>query len=455
MGRVIRMSPFFVNLGVAAKIEILSIIFNENTGGNDRLHDLNTYKLVGKSYRKVLNGLDKSRLGRHLAKKANQTAKRRLKNRASNNKVLFATRSWHFIEPVYNELKEKGIECAKYDINEFDKLFFEKNKIKSKARYHREKALKNLAVSFRKKQEFNRENRQYTSTEFKELYDSSSVIFVDWLNHNTNWVLENSSSDKKIIVRIHSYEVLSFFPATINFGRIDGLIFISHGIRDMFFEMWGWLVPDTIHTEVIDNIRCKKRVRPNTDYLGHERKKTIGMMQYALPVKDFRFAIEVFKRVYQKDNEFRLLLCGQTLEEIKSEENSALIEEIKTLPDGVVQELGYITDVDSFFKKVGFMLSTSEREGSHESIIEGMAYGCVPVIRNWPLLAPFDGAKRAFPMCTIIETTDEAAEQILGTVDSYCEISKKYQTESDVFYSEDIPNKYLEFIERVRNDERT
>ena len=46
--RAIRMSPFFVNLGYATKIEILSIIFNEKTGDNDRLHDLATQKKKGR-----------------------------------------------------------------------------------------------------------------------------------------------------------------------------------------------------------------------------------------------------------------------------------------------------------------------------------------------------------------------------------------------------------------------
>ncbi|PRQ61363.1 glycosyltransferase [Vibrio sp. V01_P9A10T6] len=452
---VIRISPFFVNLGYVAKIEILSAIFNEKTGDNDRLHDLNTYQGLGKNYRKALNGLDSSKLGRHLAKKANNTAESRVKYGAFNGSILFTTRSWHFIEPLYDTFKEKGIDCLKYDINDFDSLFFQENKIKNRSKYHREKAFKNLAITFRKKQEFNKENRQYTSVEFDEYYAKSDVIFVDWLNHNTNWVLENSGADKKIIVRIHSYEVLSFFPPTINFGRIDGLVFISNGIRDMFLEMWGWLLPANLPIDVIDNIRCKKRVCPASIEFTLGRKKTLGMMQYALPVKDFRFAFEVFKIVYQQDNEFKLLLCGQTLGEIHSKENELLLKEISLLPDGVVQELGYISNVDSFFRKVGFMLSTSEREGSHESIIEGMAYGCVPVVRNWPLLAPFDGAKRAFPMCHTIESVDEAAKQILDSISCYDDVSSKYQNESMVFFSEDIPNRYLEFIERVRKNDRT
>lgn len=455
VSRIIRITPFFVNLGYSAKLEILAIIFNEKTGDNDRLHDLATYRNLGSNYRKALRGFDRSRLGRYLAKKAQKTKNRRVKCVVSKGSILFVTRSWHFINPVYQSFLSSGIKCEKYDINEFDKIFFKKNKIHNKSKYHRESAFRNLAVTFGKKQEFNKENRRYTSDIFERYYAESDVIIVDWLNHNTNWVIDNTSANKKIIVRVHSYEVLSFFPLTINFGRVDGLIFISPGIRDMFFEMWGWLLPKNMLTTVIDNIRCKERICPDVSLTVKGREKMIGMMQYALPVKDFRFAIEVFKHVYEKDNEFKLLLCGQTLTEIRSAENNLLLQEINAFPEGVIQELGYVTDVGSFFRRVGYMLSTSEREGSHESIIEGMAYGCVPVVRDWPLLSPFNGAKRAFSMCDVVKTPEEAAKQIQNVSRNYEEASKKYQRESVRFYSTDIPQKYLEFIERVRCNDYT
>ncbi|EPC4929521.1 glycosyltransferase [Vibrio cholerae] len=452
-----RKFPFFVNFGYSAKIEILTIIFNEKTGKNDRLHDLETFEGLNGKYRKALNGFDTSKLGLYISKCARKTKVRRESKTISNKgNILFATRSWHFIDPLFQYFKTNGIRCEKYDINDFDEKFFKANRIKNKSKHHRDKAFKNLAVTFRKKQKFNNENRAFVSKEFIDHYENSDVIVVDWLNHNTNWVLENASDDKKIIVRVHSYEVLSFFPATINFGRIDGLIFISHGIKDMFLEMWGWLIPENTLIEVIDNIRCTKRISPNS--LGNteailERKKIIGMMQYALPVKGFNFAFEVFKRVYEQDSDFKLLLCGQTLNEINSEDNRQLLKEINAMPEGVVKELGYVSDVDSFFKRVGYMLSTSEREGSHESIIEGMAYGCIPIIRNWPLIAPFNGAKRAFPMCNVIESVEEAVEQILYASKHYEEVSDKYRRESAIFYSEDIPKKYFNFIERVRKND--
>ena len=49
-------------------------------------------------------------------------------------------------------------------------------------------------------------------------------------------------------------------------------------------------------------------------------------------------------------------------------------------------------DMAIWYSKVGFILSTSDHEGSHQAIAEGMAAGCIPIIRNWngatPLYPP-------------------------------------------------------------------
>jgi glycosyltransferase involved in cell wall biosynthesis len=66
----------------------------------------------------------------------------------------------------------------------------------------------------------------------------------------------------------------------------------------------------------------------------------------------------------------------------------------------------YTEDMPSWFSRIGFVLSTSDSEGSHQAVAEGMAAGCVPVIRNWP------GADRLYPRRFIFSTIDEAVQLI-------------------------------------------
>ncbi len=55
-----------------------------------------------------------------------------------------------------------------------------------------------------------------------------------------------------------------------------------------------------------------------------------------------------------------------------------------------------------WFSKVGFLLSTSDHEGSHQVVAEGMASGAIPIIRNW------DGANLIYPPKYVFETLEQA-----------------------------------------------
>ena len=52
---------------------------------------------------------------------------------------------------------------------------------------------------------------------------------------------------------------------------------------------------------------------------------------------------------------------------------------------------GHGNDMHNWFQKVGYILSTSDFEGSHQAVAEGMAAGSVPIIYNW------DGADTVYP----------------------------------------------------------
>ncbi|HNX79919.1 MAG TPA: glycosyltransferase, partial [Prolixibacteraceae bacterium] len=65
-------------------------------------------------------------------------------------------------------------------------------------------------------------------------------------------------------------------------------------------------------------------------------------------------------------------------------------------------------DMQVWFSKIGYILSTSEHEGSHQAVAEGMAAGSIPVIRNW------HGADELYPEEFVVRSVDEAVGMILG-----------------------------------------
>jgi len=62
--------------------------------------------------------------------------------------------------------------------------------------------------------------------------------------------------------------------------------------------------------------------------------------------------------------------------------------------------------VAAWLRRVGFVLSTSDDEGSHVAVSEGMASRAVPVLRHWP------GAETVYDMRWIHADTEQMAAAV-------------------------------------------
>ncbi|EWG10241.1 group 1 glycosyl transferase, partial [Cytobacillus firmus DS1] len=67
---------------------------------------------------------------------------------------------------------------------------------------------------------------------------------------------------------------------------------------------------------------------------------------------------------------------------------------------------GWSDDLSDWYRKIGYILSTSDFESFHLSVAEGMSSGAVPVVRNW------NGASDLYPPPFIFTTIDEAVKII-------------------------------------------
>lgn len=431
-----------------------SIFLDEKTGSGVRLQLSKTYNGLGSNYREALLGVNNSVLGNVIVMRNNYTKKLRSKItlKKKNIKILFATRSWHFFKPLFSEINKIENCALGFNVTNYDeKYLFPKDGHVNKNKIFRNIAFSTLnnSIDLHRINDYSLLNK-LESNDLKNIKDSD-IVFIDWLNQNTLWATTNLPLEKKIVVRIHSYEVFSYFPLLIDFGRIDGLIFISKGMKDVFYELWGWLIPDGVQYKILQNIRSKDRLPELGDdkrISNSFRVKTLGMLQYSVDVKDLGFALDVFEELYKNDNNYKLLLGGDKL--TGSTENSRkLIKRINSFPSDAVQEVGYISDISLFFSKIGFVLSTSEREGSHESIIEGIVYGCIPVIRDWPLLSPFYGAKSAFPHFPVFSKPGEMAAYIQSSKAGFKEKQSELSGTLDYYFDSKEVEKYMEFLKDI------
>ena len=71
---------------------------------------------------------------------------------------------------------------------------------------------------------------------------------------------------------------------------------------------------------------------------------------------------------------------------------------------------GYQDDMPAYFSKYDIVLSCSDREGTHESVLQAMAAGCIPLIRDWPLVKRFGGASTLYPSEYVISDASSAVD---------------------------------------------
>jgi len=93
----------------------------------------------------------------------------------------------------------------------------------------------------------------------------------------------------------------------------------------------------------------------------------------------------------------------------------------------LVQFDPFMDEMADWFVNVDFILSCSFREGTHEVIIEGAALGCVPIIRDWPMVKDLGGARAVFSDFNdlIFDDPDEAVSLIKKILPDFYNVSQK------------------------------
>ncbi|WP_161493616.1 MULTISPECIES: glycosyltransferase [Dermabacter] len=149
-------------------------------------------------------------------------------------------------------------------------------------------------------------------------------------------------------------------------------------------------------------------------------EKTLLQVGWSVSVKDPFFTFDVLEALRHEDPQWRLLLVGpEPPLDPESREIafiSALQERLAAL-GSAVEVLGKRDDVPAVMHRAGFIISSSRHEGTHESIAEGAAAGCIPVVRNWPDAARWGGGARSiYPDEWVVESVAEAVARIRSTL---------------------------------------
>jgi len=245
--------------------------------------------------------------------------------------------------------------------------------------------------------------------------DWGDIVWFEWANESaivgTNY---EGIKGKKVIIRLHSYEVFMDFAKRINWTPVDRLIFVAPHIRGILKEF----IPDIekkVKTEIvynglnIDNIPFKER-EPGLNIAW------VGFINYK---KNPQMALQILKKLteglYNTDRRYILHVAGSYQDSRYKIYLEHMIKEMD-LQDNVIF-YGWIDDMEDFWNDKNYLLHTSIQEGHSYAVLEALSRGIKPIIHN------FRGSKELYPKDTIFNTINEAVDKI----NKGCYNSSKYR----------------------------
>lgn len=225
----------------------------------------------------------------------------------------------------------------------------------------------------------------------------TDTVFCEWACGNAVWHSHNKRPGTKLIVRLHRFEAFRDFPARVNWAAVDALIVVSDHFRDLMAGQYG-VDPARIHVlpQYIDWHQLQRPKLP-------EARFTLGLVGInPFDHKRFDRAIDFVAALRARDPRFRLAVRSVMPWQIGWVWNkdaadrarfTAVFRRIATDPllSGAVRFDPAGPDMEEWYRGIGTILSSSDSEGCHTSVMEAMASGAHAVVHDWP------GAQGLFP----------------------------------------------------------
>ncbi len=230
------------------------------------------------------------------------------------------------------------------------------------------------------------------------------LLWCEWCDER---LIEVTAKPKTcpIVARLHSYEAFresGDFVARVNWSKVDALLFVAEHVKRFVLARYPVEGPE-IH--VIPN-------GVDLDRFALPAGKTWGKKVAWVGGITFKKGPELFVQAAAAlrafDPEFEFHVAG----ELQQERYAAYFQHI--LPrlglDAAVRFHGSIPpgDMPAFFQSMDYVLSTSPWEGAQQSVAEGIASGCIPLVHDWP------GAEQVYPFLAgdLWRTTAELVEVV-------------------------------------------
>lgn len=249
----------------------------------------------------------------------------------------------------------------------------------------------------------------------RALLEQADVVFCEWALGNAEWYSHNKLPGQSLVVRLHRQELTVPFLERIHWDAVDAVCLIAPEARNVFLERFphlagkARLIYNLVDVDAFDQPK------------DEDVRFTLGLVGMAPKLKRPDTALELVRKLRTHDSRYTLRIKGRDPREYdwlwrrpeEREYYESFLEQLEpAVAEGIVILDPHGNDVADWFTQVGVVLSTSDLEGSHQAVAEGMASGAVPAIRNWR------GADLMYPTRFVFATLDDAVAQIRGYADA-------------------------------------
>lgn len=241
----------------------------------------------------------------------------------------------------------------------------------------------------------------------------ADIIFCEWFLGNAVWHSHHKRPGSKLIVRFHLQELNTVYPSQADMEAIDQVVVVSEHTRRDAVKKFGW-----------EEYAHKIRVIPNAiDWARFRREKfrdslfQLGLVGITPKRKRLDLALDILEKCRAVDRRFTLRIKGKRPDEYlwlrdNPDELAFFTEQMRRIDTNpvlhnAVQFDGWSNNMGEWYRNIGFILSVSDFEGTHQAVAEGGASGAMPIIRNW------EGADEVYRKEWVYSDTDAMAEKIL------------------------------------------
>jgi 2-polyprenyl-3-methyl-5-hydroxy-6-metoxy-1,4-benzoquinol methylase/glycosyltransferase involved in cell wall biosynthesis len=224
------------------------------------------------------------------------------------------------------------------------------------------------------------ETRKIVVTEYPQIDKGMEWADICWFEWCDELVIYGSKLEiakrKRLICRLHRYEVFSGFPKNVAWENVDKLIIVASHLKRFLVSS----IPDIekqVSIETVENgvdlekYNFKERTKGfNLAYVGyiHSRKNPVLLLQ-------------IINQLVKRDKRYKLYIAGQFQEPLIEVYWNYQIKQMG-LENNVIFE-GWKEYISNWLENKNYILSTSIHESFGYGIAEAMAKGIKPVIHNF------------------------------------------------------------------------